>query len=146
MLSAIGAPKGRKHNVKAQDFETALRGVLQGIAENNITRFVNVTSVATRYGGERYSLFRRFMRLVAHGMAPIMTPSQELELALLRGSDVRWTSIRVPRIMDTAKGDLKIDPDNCAGMYISRAHLANLMLDCVTSDAWVQKAPFVATS
>jgi putative NADH-flavin reductase len=67
-------------------------------------------------------------------------------VARVRQSDVNWTVVRVPMLTDDeAKGEVKSGyVGRGVGPRLSRADMANFMLDQVESDAFTRKAPAIS--
>jgi putative NADH-flavin reductase len=64
---------------------------------------------------------------------------------VLTGSDVRWTVVRPPRLLDkAAKGSYRISTEAQVGRSITRADLAAALLDVVADDTTVRTALSVA--
>jgi putative NADH-flavin reductase len=65
---------------------------------------------------------------------------------IIRGSDVRWTVVRVPMLTDQEpRGEVKVEyVGKGMGTRITRADMARFMLDQVDSDQYVREAPAVS--
>ncbi|MCG8633972.1 MAG: NAD(P)H-binding protein, partial [Desulfobacterales bacterium] len=98
VISAIGPPETRKSGLTAEDFETALKCLVELMNESGVRRFINLASTGTSYAGESISSGRKILRLALSFVAPLVIPAKEAELKVLQGSNILWTSIR-PRLL-----------------------------------------------
>ena len=84
-----------------------------------------------------------FLLLVAK---PILVAKQ-LEWAGLKTSDLDWTLVRPPKIVEgKPTGSVLADEKNLARTQINVDDLADFMLAQITSKKWIRKAPLVASS
>lgn len=145
VLSTLGPPVGRGHAVKPEAFERGMRSVVDAMKVTGVGRIITISSSATSYEGETIALGRKFFRTILKLHSPVMTPSKEKELAVLMDSDTQWTSIRPPIITDAVEGQLRLSHEKKMGIRVNTSQLVHFMLDTISSDEWVGKAPFVAT-
>ena len=145
VLSTIGPPYGRNHSLKPEDFENGLLNIINKLKEIGVDRIINIASIATSFDGEHIVFSRKVIRFMAGIFAPVMIPSKERELAVLMKSDLNWTSIRVAFITDKAQGKFCAHEHKTMGMRVNVDQLVNFMLDNISSDEWIKKAPFVGT-
>lgn len=144
VLSTVGPPTGRKHELTPSDFENALLNVVDIMVEQGVSRFINVSSGGTSFEGERISLKHRLIRGVGRVAAPMVAASKEKELAVLKNSGLEWTSLRPLLIQNKAKGSFLVKEDK-PSLRVDAGQLAGFMLETITSGDWVRKAPFVGT-
>ena len=68
------------------------------------------------------------------------------EYSVLAKSDLDWTFVRPPQIIEGAPtGGVIADENNLAGMKIDVEDVASFMLEQINSDKWIRKAPIVAS-
>ncbi len=145
VLSCIGPPQHRKSTASAQEYGAAMVQLVSAMQAQGITRIINIASTATRLGDEAYGIGRRVLRLMLKFIAPVVIPGKEAELRVLAASDRDWTTIRPPLIKAGAGGVLRVSDEKPQGMKVDQALLAGFMLDALEDDAWIGKAPFVAS-
>lgn len=143
VLSTIGAPFGKDHKYKPEDYGTAMSNLVEVLEKKGIGRFINITSAGTTYKGEKVSFKRKMIRFMISFIGPVVIPSKEKELAILMRSNLNWTSVRPPSIAEVS-GKLTAEETNI-GFKVDTNQLADFMLDNIESTEWVRKAPFVHT-
>ncbi len=145
ILSTIGPPETRKSDLTPEHFKAAMKNLVEVMREFKIHRFIYLASTGTSYQGESLSIGRKLLRAALSIIAPLVIPSKEAELQVLRESNIAWTSIRPPLIKSGVKGDFHVDLFKTQGLKVDVKQLAAFMLDNVTDTSWVKKAPFVGT-
>ena len=71
---------------------------------------------------------------------------REQQMALLQGSDLDWIAIRLPRLTDDPASGYELGfPNPAPSLAASRADLAAAMLDQLSDDAWLGKAPIISS-
>lgn len=145
VLSCIGPPQHRKTTFSAQEYGAAMAQLVTEMQARGIRRIVNIASTATRFGDEPYGIGRRLLRRMLKFIAPVVIPGKEAELRVLAASDRDWTTIRPPLIKAGAGGVLRVSDEKPQGMKVDQALLAGFMLDGLEDEAWIGKAPFVAS-
>ena len=146
VISTIGPPTGWRRKLSPDDYETAMKNVVEIMQEEGIDRFVYLASAGTSYSGEKITYGRKMMRGILSIIAPLVIPSKEKELSVLMNSDLNWTSIRPPIIAENVKGDFRINEYSTVGNKVNVHQLVEFMLDCINSATWTRKAPFVGTN
>lgn len=145
VLSVIGPPQHRKTSLKPNDFGQAMQQLIQVMNDLNIERIINVASAGTRWGNEPYGWGRKVVRFLLSFIAPIVIPSKEQELQALENSSLKWTTVRPPLIQTGMGGQLKASDQATQGIRVDQALLAHFLLQQLESNAWVRRAPFVAS-
>ncbi|MGE6221493.1 NAD(P)-dependent oxidoreductase [Nubsella zeaxanthinifaciens] len=141
VLSTLGQPKG-----EPPIFSTATNNVLHAMNKLQITRYIVTTGlsvdVPNDYKSEKVQQASDWMRV---SYAPT-TNDKQLEYEILAQCSVDWTLVRLPLIEQTeiTKG-IKVDLGNCPGDQVSAADLANFIVEQLQSEAYIRKAPFIAS-
>jgi hypothetical protein len=76
-------------------------------------------------------------------VSPAIFQDKLRELALLQGSQVAWTLVRPPRLVDSGDG-YRTALKNSPGSKVSRTALAAFLLSCAMEGRHVREAPFIA--
>lgn len=145
VVSTVGPPENRKSALGPADFGNAMERLLACAQAAGARRVVQVTSAGTSYPGEAVGLGRKLMRVAVSLVAPVVIPAKERELAALMASSIEWVSVRPPLVQAGVDGELVASADALPGLKVDVDQLAGFLLDNLTSDAWLRRAPFVAT-
>ena len=145
VISTVGPPTGWHRKLSPDDYETAMKNVVEVMQEAGIDRFIYLASAGTSYSGEKITFGRKAMRGILSIIAPLVIPSKEKELSVLMDSELNWTSIRPPFIAENVKGDFRENEYRTVGNKVDVYQLVEFMLDCINSNIWIKKAPFVGT-
>jgi putative NADH-flavin reductase len=77
---------------------------------------------------------------------PEIQQDRQKSFALLSDSKISWTMVRVPFIeFVETKGEIKVSLADSPGSKISAADIATFMIGQLHDDAYVRKAPFIAS-
>jgi putative NADH-flavin reductase len=141
LLSTLGNPKGETtpmlSNVTAH-----LVSLLPAL---HIQRYVAVTSF---YQTDQEQLDAPTKQAAAymHHHYPHFMADRARELHLLAASEVAWTCVRLPYLLEgPAVGNVEARLDYLPGPTIRVTDLAEFLLAQLTSAAYMKQAPFVAT-
>ena len=142
LLSTLGQPRGETVPI----IGTVARHLLAVMRGCGVSRYVVVTTLydtAHPQHDEPTRLASEYM----HQHFPQMMADRQLEFQLLQESDLAWTYIRLPLILDEPPtGSVKVNLEYLPGQSIITADLAQFMIDQLTSDQYMRQAPFVASS
>ena len=113
--------------------------------EFKVKRLINLASTGTSYCDEPISFGRKLLRATLSIVAPVVIPSKEAELEVLRDSNIDWTSIRPPLIKNGVQGNFYVDLHKTQGFKVDVKQLVSFMLENLNDTSWVGAAPFVGT-
>lgn len=142
VLSALGRGKDSPEDL----LTVAGDHVTRAMETHGVERFVTLVGAGVRHEDDDVSLGGRLvvgaMKVVAR---ETLTDARD-HVAAVRASDLEWTVVRPPRLVDGEHtgeyrtGALTLGPRE----RISRADLADFMLDCVEDDRHVRELPMVS--
>ncbi len=139
VLSTLG-PKGKPAVMAAQ----STRNIVNAMEKHGLKRLV-VVSVA----GISVPQDKRGFNLVS-GLIKLLLKDvfidRENQLKVLEESSLEWIAVRVPRLTDDAPtGSVKAFFGNASpAMKVTRADLADFMLEQLSSDQWCRQAPILS--
>ena len=141
VVSTLGQPKGEK----APIFSQATRHVLQAMQEHGIRRYIVITGMnidtPTDKKGVHTQAATEWMRL----HYPEATADGQQEYTLLSDSDTQWTLVRLPLIEQTdTRSEISISLEDCLGEKISATSLAHFLINQLSDEQYIKKAPFIA--
>jgi putative NADH-flavin reductase len=146
VLSALGARSLGKEDV----LERAVPLIVRAMQEHGQRRIVVLGSAgAVDSALEKQNAFRRFVieRIVYTTLLKWPVASQRAQWAALAASGLDWTMVMPPMLTHgPAKGRYRVDgealPRN--GSRISRANVADFMMQQIASSEWVQRGVYIA--
>lgn len=142
VVSALG-PTG-----KDNDLHVAMASALvPALRAAGVRRYVGVGGAGLDVPGDRK---RARDKLISRGvqlLAPSVVADKAAELAVWRDTDLDWTIVRPPRLVDgSATGRMEHDPHvSTTSIRLRRADLAVFLADVTEQGLYLRQAPFVAT-
>ncbi|MFD2601304.1 NAD(P)-dependent oxidoreductase [Flavobacterium suzhouense] len=126
-------------------FTTATANIIKAMGEANIKRYIVITGLnvdtPSDDKGEKSKMATGWM--MTH--YPETTKNKQQEYELLVKSDLDWTMVRLPMIMQTdEKPEINISLLDCPGDAISATSLAKFVIDQIDDPTYIRKAPFIA--
>lgn len=142
VISAVG-PTGKKDNVHA----AMAAALVPAMRAAGVRRYVGVGGAGMDVPGDRKRARDKLITRGVHLVAPSLVGDKNAELAVWRDTDLDWTIVRPPRLVDgPATGRVEHDPHtSTASVRLRRADLAAFLADITEQGLYVRQAPFVAT-
>ncbi len=130
-----------------EKYAKVMEDVVAVLERHAITRFIHIGGAAHDGGvNEHWTLGRRFLRLFLNLVWKPGLVAKRLEWDVIKKSSIDWTLVRPPRITKgEPTGNLLADEKNLARIQVNVEDLANFMLEQITSETWIKKAPLVAS-
>lgn len=143
VISAIGSSPD-KAQVDAP--ATAVRQILAAMGDAGVRRFVGLAGGAVNVPGERKPLSGRITTAIVRLLARNVVEAKQREFEVVSGSDLDWTMVRPPRVIDgEPTGRVEIGP-KLHGFQVTRGDLATAMVTLATGSDWLRQAPYVSES
>lgn len=139
VLSTLG-PKGKPAVMAAR----STQNIVDAMEKHGIKRLVlvSVAGIAVPQDNRKKNLIDGLLKLLLKDVFL----DRENQIAVLQASKVEWVAVRVPRLTDEpAKGSVKAffgSPN--PSFKVTRADLAEFMLEQLTSDQWLRQAPILS--
>jgi putative NADH-flavin reductase len=138
VLSTLG-PKGKPAVMAAE----STQNIVKAMEKNGVSRLVvvSVAGIAVPQDRRGSSLVDSLLKLF---LKDVFVDRQN-QLAVLASSKVDWVAIRVSRLTDDpARGSVKaFFGKPSPAMKVTRADLADFMLEQLTGDQWLRQAPIL---
>ncbi len=144
VLSTV-PPQG--NTKEPEKYAKAMEDLMAVLERNSIRRFIHIGGAAHDGGvNENWTIGRKFLRLFLNLVWKPGLVAKQLEWEVLKKSNIDWTLVRPPRITKgESKGNLIADGKNLARIQVNVEDLADFMLDQITTEKWIKKAPLVAS-
>lgn len=123
----------------------ACSGLARAFSGREGLRYVTVGGAAVDVPGDRKGVSDKVISWLSRAVAKEVVLDRQAELDVLRGSRLRWTMLRPPRLVDgPAKGEAKLSFERPPSIQITRADLARKVVEAIGNDSLVGRAPFVS--
>lgn len=126
---------------------TATGHIIEALLAEGISRYVALSSAAVVAPGDRRNLHGRMTRLVGPLLLGKILTDKRRELRLLAASDLDWTLVRAPEIVDgdpSGKVDVRIETHT--SMKILAGDVARVVVDQVDSTEFLRQAIFASAN
>lgn len=142
VVSTLSQPVGEE-----SIFSDAARNILQAMKEKGISRYIVTAGLNVDAIGDHKNEKVRFATDWMYQNYPKTTKDRQVEYELLSGSEIDWTLVRLPMIIQTEKRfPMEVSLTDCPGENISATDLAHFLADQLSSDDYIRKSPFIANS
>jgi putative NADH-flavin reductase len=120
--------------------------LLEAMAEAGLSRIVLLSGAGVRVPGERRSGPDRLMAVIVRRLARHVVAAKQAEYELTAASEALWTAVRPPFVSDGPRvGYVLSEASPPLRRGVSRADVADALLDVLAMPEWTRKAPFVAS-
>ncbi|HSM57677.1 MAG TPA: SDR family oxidoreductase [Candidatus Sulfomarinibacteraceae bacterium] len=142
VLSVLGPTEN------APDYQIA-RGtghIVEAMAKHGVQRLIISAGAGVSDPNDEPTLLNKLINVLLSLFSRHVYEDMKRTVALVRASDVAWTIVRVPRLVDgDASGDIKAGHvGKGMGMSLRRGDLAAFMLQQLQSDAYLRRAPAIS--
>jgi len=143
VLSALGPTRTSGEDM----LQSAVRNTIAAMQAHGLRRIIVVTGAGVSDPDDKPQFWNRIMSGLLNLLAKRVLADSLGAANLLRASDVDWTMVRVPVLTDDpSAGEPWVGyVGKGMGGRIPRADVAAFMLQQVTDDSWVQKAPVITS-
>ncbi|MEZ3114732.1 NAD(P)-dependent oxidoreductase [Halobaculum sp. MBLA0147] len=118
--------------------------VLDAMRETGVRRFVGLVGAGVREPGESVSLPGRAMGVLLRLAAGSVLADAETHVQRVEETNLDWTVARVPRLTDDpGTGEYRAGDVTLGFEAVSRADVAQMLLDTVVDEAYVRELPKV---
>lgn len=140
IVSMLGQPKG-----EPPIFSQATTNVIRAMNHFGIDRYILTTGlnvdVADDVKGTKTKMATDWMS----ANFPETTNDKQVELKMLMNSNIHWTLVRLPLIIQTdERFPVSVSLYDCPGEKISATDLACFAIEQLSDTRYVRKAPFIA--
>ena len=142
VLSALGHTKTSSRDVQT----VATQYIVAAMKQHGVKRIVSLTGAGVKDPHDEPKFVDRVFGFLLATFARDVIKDAEAHAEVLRGSGLEWVIVRGPRLTDGEHtGTYKVGyVGKDSGTQISRADLAEFMLEALETDEWLRKAPMVS--
>lgn len=142
VISMLGQPKG-----ESSIFSQATKNVIQSMNECNVRRYILTTGLNVDTPFDNKSPKTKFATEWMKKNYTETTIDKQTEYNVLSGSNADWTLVRLPFIEQTdERNQISVSLEDCPGDKISAADLAHFLIEQLSDDTFIKKAPFIANA
>ncbi len=149
VLSAIGPMTKKPEDVPqyTHSMTDAMKNLVAIIEKEKIKKVIWISGAATPVNKrEKFNMKQNFIKFMLNATAKHILAIKTMESSILANSNLDWIIVRPPAIL---KGDpanhVVADDQKLHGMRIDRADLVDFIMQQITSDKWLHKAPLVCS-
>jgi nucleoside-diphosphate-sugar epimerase len=140
VISTVGQPAG-----EPPVFSNVSAKILKAMDELGIRRYISTTGLNVDTPFDAKGPKTKFGTEWMYQNYPKTTADKQIEYEVLAASILDWTLVRLPLIQQTDEmPDVITSLQDCPGDFISASSLGAWMIKQLSSDEFVQKAPFIA--
>lgn len=141
VISTLGQRKG-----EPPVLSQATTHIVQAMRERTINRYIVVTGLSIDIPGDRKSFRTKFLSRIMKWFFASVIADKQKEYAVLADSSLPWILVRLPMIELTEEtGAITIDLYDCPGTKIRATDLAVFLVQQLSDNHFIQKAPFIAS-
>ena len=143
VLWTVGATRNTADQVPI--FEAGARVLVEAMRSQGVRRLVALSGAAIGIPGESKPLAGRLMSAIVRVAARSVYLAKLREYEIFSGSDLDWTLVRPPRVVEGPPTGLVVIGDRLASAQVTQGDVADAMLRLLLDPASVRTAPFVST-
>lgn len=126
-------------------FSQATTNVIRAMKECHVPRYILTTGLNVDTPFDKKGLKTKYATDWMYTHYPKTTADKQIEYNILSASNVNWTLVRLPLIEQTdERGEIQVSLEDCLGDKISATDLAYFLIEQLSADKYVKKAPFIA--
>ncbi|MEO5987047.1 MAG: NAD(P)H-binding protein [Candidatus Limnocylindria bacterium] len=143
VISAIGSSPDR---TQIDTPASLMRGVIAAMEGAGVRRLVGLAGGAVNVPGETKSLSSRLTSGLVRLLARNVVEAKQREFAVVQASDLDWTMIRPPNVIDgDPTGRVVIGP-KMHGFRVTNGDVGVAMVRLAEGSDWLRHAPYVSAA
>ncbi|MCB8945247.1 MAG: SDR family oxidoreductase [Ardenticatenaceae bacterium] len=142
VLSALGPTSNRPERPLTE----GMMHIVAAMKAQGVSRLIVTTGAGVADPQDKPQLIGRLFGLALRLFAKHVLADSQGMVAVVRNSDLDWTIARAPRLTNQpGTGQVKVGyAGQGPGTQLARADYARFMLDQLTQDSWLRKAPMIS--
>ncbi len=144
-VDAVIAALGPRSNTHAEEVGLALgmRNLVAAMVGGQVQRLIALSGAGVDVPGDRKPLPDRIMSRVVRRFARHVVGAKQREFDIFAASELDWTALRPPLVTDGSARGYRLDLSLQPGARVTRADVAQAMVDQLVDPAFIRVAPFV---
>jgi putative NADH-flavin reductase len=144
VVSALGMGQPASEKII---FTQSTANILKAMEAFDLKRYIVITGINVDSPADEKDAKTQFATKWMYDNYPVSTADRQKEYELLIASNLDWTLIRLPLIIQTdEKTAIGTSLVNCVGDQINAANLARFIIDQLGEATFIKQAPFIWNS
>ncbi len=143
VIWTVGA--SRNHPDEVALFETGALNLVAAMDRHGVRRLIALSGAGITLEGEHKPLGGRLMSALVGRVVKHVVEAKRREYEVFRRSDLEWTLVRPPRVVDGGPTGSYVAGERLRGRRITQGDLADFMVRQLTDRTYVGAAPFVSS-
>lgn len=140
VINAVGQPKNESYI-----FSTVTKHILEAMKEFGIKRYIVISGGSLNVTGDQKGIVNKIGATLFKVFLSKMMQDKYKELQTIQGSNVDWTIVRLPFVMEGKSiGKIKESLVDMPGMKIRNSDIAPFVIKEINSERYVGKCPFIS--
>lgn len=140
VINAVGQPKNEPYI-----FSTVTKHILKVMKGFEIKRYILISGGSVNVAGDQKRIVNKIGAHLFKVFLPKMMQDKYKELQIIQSSDVDWTIVRLPFVMDgKGIGKIKESLVDMPGIKIKNGDIAPFVIKQINSERYVGKCPFIS--
>ncbi|OQR56594.1 SDR family oxidoreductase [Bacillus sp. CDB3] len=140
VINAVGQPKNEPYI-----FSTVTKHILKVMKEYEIKRYILISGGSLNVKGDQKGMVSKIGANLFQLFIPKMMRDKYKELEIIQSSDVDWTIVRLPFVIEgNGIENIKESLVDMPGMKIQNGDIAPFVIKQINSKTYVGKCPFIS--
>ncbi|MEF7655068.1 SDR family oxidoreductase [Bacillus thuringiensis] len=140
IINAVGQPKNESYI-----FSTVTKHILEAMKEYKIKRYILISGGSLNVTGDQKRIVNKMGATLFKLFLPKMMQDKYKELQIIQNSEVDWTIVRLPFVIDgNGIGNIKESLVDMPEIKIQNGDIAPFVIKQINSDRYVRKCPFIS--
>ncbi|HFU7054276.1 TPA: SDR family oxidoreductase [Bacillus cereus] len=140
VINAVGQPKNESYI-----FSTVSKHILEAMKEFEIKRYILISGGSLDVTGDQKRIINKIGATLFKVFLSKMMQDKYKELQAIQDSDVDWTIVRLPFVMEGKSiGNIKESLVDMPGIKIQNSDIAPFVIKQINSERYVGKCPFIS--
>ncbi|MED0982238.1 SDR family oxidoreductase [Bacillus paramycoides] len=140
VINAVGQPKNESYI-----FSTVTKHILKVMKEFEMKRYILISGGSLNVKGDKKRILNKIGANLFQLFLPKMMQDKYKELQIIQRSDVDWTIVRLPFVIEgNGIGNIKESLVDMPGIKIKNGDIAPFVIKQINSETYVGKCPLIS--
>ncbi|WP_445488989.1 NAD(P)-dependent oxidoreductase [Niallia sp. 03133] len=141
VINTLGQPVKEEKPI----YSSVTSSILNKMSDLGIKRYIGVTGGSLTIPGDNKTFINKVGAKIFEILFSNMMTDKKRELSILQNSDIEWTLVRLPFVMEGSEtGKIKEDLKDMPGRKIMNADIAEYLIDQINKKEYIRKTPFIS--